>query len=77
MNQQDMAEAITLELKTYFQELLDEESEHGDIGATSFKVVHDQLMDSQKDKLREVSGEKFDSLCESGSIISIGIQYRF
>ncbi|TET09394.1 MAG: epoxyqueuosine reductase [Candidatus Thorarchaeota archaeon] len=76
MNQQDMAEANTLELKTYFQELLDEESEHGDIGATGFKVVYDQLMDSQKDKLREVSGEKFDSLCESGSIISIGIPYK-
>ena len=76
MDQQEIVEANTLALKTYFQKLLDEENEQGDIGATSFKIVHDELMDSQKEKLREVTGEQFDSLYKSGSIISIGVPYK-
>jgi len=76
MNQQEMAETNTLELKEYFQDILEEESEQGEIGATSFMVVYNELMDSQKKKLRDVTGAQFDSLFESGSIICIGVPYR-
>ncbi len=76
MNQQEIAEVNTLKLKTYFHELLNKENEQGDIGTTSFKVVYDELMDSQKEKLRDVAEAQFDSLYESGSIICIGVPYR-
>ena len=76
MNHQNEAKENTLELHRVFQELLEEENEHGDIGVTSFKVVYDELMDVQKEKLREISKEQFDSLYVSGSIICIGVAYR-
>ena len=76
MNQQEIAEANTLELKKYFQEILEEEGEQGDIGATSFMVVYNELMNSQKKMLRDITRAQFDSLYESGSIICIGVPYR-
>lgn len=76
MNQHRMAETNTLELKEYFHELLGAEKEQGDLGATSFSTVYDELMDSQKKKLREVTGKQFDSLYDSGSIICIGVPFK-
>ena len=76
MNHQKEAKENTLELNRVFQRLLADENERGDLGVTSFKVVYDELMDVQKDKLRETVKEQFDSLYESGSIICIGVAYR-
>lgn len=76
MNQQIEAESNTEELTKYYQELLKEENEKGDIGVTSFHSVFDVLMDVQKDKLREMTDDHFDSLYESGSIICIGVAYK-
>jgi epoxyqueuosine reductase QueG len=76
MHQQNEAEVNTKVLREYFQELLDMENELGDIGISSFAVVYDELMDSQKEKLRTITDEQFDSFYESGSIICIGVAYR-
>lgn len=76
MTHQKEAKENTLELHRVFQELLDGENEQGDIGVTSFKIVYDELMDVQKEKLREITQEQFDTLYESGSIICIGVAYR-
>ncbi|MFW9844322.1 MAG: hypothetical protein ACFFEV_07090 [Candidatus Thorarchaeota archaeon] len=70
------AKENALELLSVFQVLLRDENEQGDLGVASFKVVYDELMDVQKEKLREIVGEQFDALYESGSIICIGIAYR-
>ncbi len=75
MNQKE-AKENTLELHRVFRELLDGENERGDIGATSFKAVYDEMMEVQKDRLREVVQEQFDVLYKSGSIICIGVAYR-
>jgi len=76
MTRQNEAKKSTLELRRVFQELLDDENEQGDIGVSSFRVVYDELMDVQKEKLREITKEKFNILYESGSIICIGVAYR-
>ena len=76
MNHRNDAKENTLELRRVFQELLDDEKERGDIGVTSFKVVFDELMEVQKQKLREITKEQFESLYESGFIICIGVAYR-
>ncbi|MHA1863340.1 MAG: hypothetical protein ACTSWA_06205 [Candidatus Thorarchaeota archaeon] len=76
MNHRNDAKENTLELRRVFQELLDDEKERGDIGVTSFKVVFDELMEVQKQKLREITKEQFKSLYESGFIICIGVAYR-
>ena len=47
MNQQSEAESNTQDLIAYFQELLEEEGEKGDIGVTSLHSVFDVLMDVQ------------------------------
>lgn len=76
MNLQKEAQENTLELSRIFQKLLEDAGEQGDIGVTSFKVVYDELMDVQKEKLREITQEQFDVLYKSGSIICIGVAYR-
>lgn len=76
MSLQKEAEENTIELHRIFQKLLDEENEKGDIGVTSFKIVYDELMEVQQQKLREITGEQFENLYEFGSIISIGVAYR-
>jgi len=76
MDQQSEAESNTQDLIAYFQELLEEEGEKGDIGVTSFHSVFDVLIDVQQQKLRQMAGERFDSLYESGSIICIGVAYK-
>ncbi len=76
MNHRKEAKENTLELHRVFQQLLDDEKEQGDLGVTSFKVVSDELMDVQKEKLREITEEQFDILYESGSIICIAVAYR-
>jgi epoxyqueuosine reductase QueG len=70
------AEENTNHLKAFFSRLLTEGSEKGDIGIASFRVVYDELMDVQKQKLREIVALDFDTLYESGSIISIGVSYH-
>ncbi len=76
MNQQSAAESNTREVVKYFQKLLEQEGERGDIGVTSFHSVFDVLMDVQKEKLRQTAGDQFDSLYDSGSIICIGVAYK-
>ena len=76
MNHQKEAKENSAELRRVFQQLLDDENEQGDLGVTSFKVVYDELMDVQKEKLREITQEQFDVLYESGSIICIAVAYR-
>ncbi|MGY5879936.1 MAG: hypothetical protein RTV31_06775 [Candidatus Thorarchaeota archaeon] len=76
MNHRNEAKENTLELHRVFQKLLADENEQGDLGVTSFKAVYDELMNVQKEKLREVVQEQFDTLYESGSIICIGVAYR-
>ena len=76
MNHRNDAKENTLELRRVFQELLDGENERGDIGVTSFRAVFDELMEVQKQKLREITKEQFESLYESGYIICIGVAYR-
>ncbi|MHA2160293.1 MAG: hypothetical protein ACXABE_15475, partial [Candidatus Thorarchaeota archaeon] len=76
MNQQEIAERNTLELETFFQKLLVNENEEGDLGVTSFQIVYNELMPVQKEKIREITGDQFSLLYESGSIICIGVSYR-
>jgi hypothetical protein len=76
MNQLSKAEYNTQELNKYFQDLLEDEGEKGDIGVTSFHSVFDVLLDVQKERLRQTARERFDSLYESGSIICIGVAYK-
>ncbi|MHA1389882.1 MAG: hypothetical protein ACTSUZ_02740 [Candidatus Thorarchaeota archaeon] len=76
MNHRKEAKENTLELHRVFQRLLEDEGERGDIGVTSFKIVYDELMNVQKEKLRETVNEQFEALYESGSIICIAVAYR-
>ncbi len=76
MSLQKEAEENTRELHRVFQKLLDEENENGDLGVTSFRVVYDELMEVQKDKLRGITGNQFENLYKSGSIICIGVAYQ-
>ena len=76
MSLQKEAEENTAKLRRVFQMLLEEENEKGDIGVTSFKTVYDELMEEQQQKLREITGEHFEDLYESGSIICIGVSYQ-
>jgi len=62
MNFQKEAQKNTLELRRIFIKLLDDASEKGDIGVSSFKVVFDELIDEQKEKLRELTLDQFNSL---------------
>jgi len=55
MNHQKEVKENSAELRRVFQQLLDDENEQGDLGVTSFKVVYDELMDVQKEKLRAVA----------------------
>ena len=55
-----------------------EASRHGlrfCLGVAPFREVHDGLLPAQRAKLREVSGERFDSFMEGGSFISIAFAY--
>ncbi|MFW9980406.1 MAG: hypothetical protein ACFFE3_00655 [Candidatus Thorarchaeota archaeon] len=76
MNQQSEAESNTQDLTNCFQSLLEKEGEKGDIGFSSFHSVFDGLMDVQKEKLRQTAGDRFDSLYETGSIVSICVAYK-
>ena len=64
------------EITEFFHELLESSREEGDIGFTSFKAVFDELMPIQKEKLKSITGRRFDSFLENGSMVSIGITYR-
>ncbi len=45
------------------------------LGVSPFREVHDGLLPVQRKKLREISGERFDSFMEKGSFISIAFAY--
>jgi len=47
----------------------------GVMGVASFRLVHDALFPVQRRLLEEASGERFTSLMEGGSIISIAYAY--
>ena len=55
-----------------------EASRHGlrcSLGVASFREVHDGLLPVQRVKLKEFTGERFDSFMEGGSFVSIGFAY--
>ncbi len=76
MKSQSTASKYSEEIRGYFFHLLESENEQGDIGFGSFKAVFDELMPVQQEKLRELTGNKFDSFMKEGSIVCIGIAYR-
>jgi len=45
------------------------------LGVASFREVYEGLLPVQKERLREISGERFDSFMEKGSVISIAFAY--
>lgn len=55
-----------------------EASKHGlrcSLGVAPFRGVHDGLLPVQREKLREITGERFDSFMEGGSFVSIAFAY--
>jgi len=76
MDQQNEAELNTQEMRKLFLNLLSKENEQGDIGVTSFRRVYNELLEVQRNKLREITDKQFDSIYKSGSIICIGVPYR-
>ena len=65
-------------LKSVRRDLEAEASKHGlrcVLGVAPFIEVHDELLPVQREKLRELTGERFDSLMEGSSFISIAFAY--
>jgi epoxyqueuosine reductase QueG len=65
-------------LEAVRRDLEAEAARHGlrcHLGVASFKEVNGGLLPVQKERLREVSGERFDSFMEGGSFISIAFAY--
>lgn len=60
-------------------ELFGEESARhgleGALGVAAFRSVHDALLAVQQERLRDLSGERFDALMDAGSFISIAFAY--
>jgi epoxyqueuosine reductase QueG len=66
-------------LETLRRELEAEASRRGlksDLGVAPFQEVYEGLLPVQRSKLRGISGERFDSFMERGSIISIAFTYQ-
>ncbi len=76
MNNQSTALKLSEEIRVYFLQLLNSSREQGDIGFCSFKRVFEELMPVQQEKLRELTGNQYDSFMRDGSIVCIGIAYR-
>jgi epoxyqueuosine reductase len=62
-------------VKSLFDEKLAGIGYDGVVGAADLRKVHDELMPVQRNRLKDVYGEKFQNLKENGSIICIGIAY--
>ncbi len=65
-------------LETVRRYLEAEASRHGlrcFLGVAPFRDVHEGLLPVQRKKLKEITGERFDSYLEEGSIISIAFAY--
>jgi hypothetical protein len=62
-------------VKSFFDEKLAQIGYEGVIGSADFRKVYDELMPIQRNKLKDICGEKFQNLMEIGSIICIGIAY--
>jgi len=60
-------------------ELFGEESARhrleGVLGVVAYESVYDALHPSQQERLREISGDRFDALMDAGSFISIAFAY--
>ena len=68
----------TSNIETVRNHLEAEASRHGlrhVLGVAPFRGVHDGLLPVQRAKLRDVTGERFDSFMEGGSFISIAFAY--
>ena len=71
-----MTQSMTRRIHDHFNEHLNRVSCKGVLGFANFKVVYDALMPIQQERLEQISGDKFDVLMDSGSIISFGIAYQ-
>jgi len=47
----------------------------GALGVAAFRSVHDALLPVQQERLRDISGDRFDALMDNGSFISIAFAY--
>jgi epoxyqueuosine reductase QueG len=65
-------------LAAVHRDLEDEAVRHGlrcHLGVAPFREVHERLLPVQRAKLRDITGERFDSFMEGGSFISIALAY--
>lgn len=69
------AEQNSKTIKDFFEQKLAALERDGVIGVAKFQNVYNELMPSQKAKLEQICGERFQDFLEKGSIICIGIAY--
>ncbi|MFQ5832559.1 MAG: hypothetical protein ACE5H4_07645 [Candidatus Thorarchaeota archaeon] len=69
-------ERNTDSLQQFFLEYLQKISCQGILGVAEFQRVYEDLMPVQQDRLRSFADSRFESLIDSGYVISIGIAYR-
>jgi epoxyqueuosine reductase QueG len=63
------------EVHQFFVEQLEASSYQGIVGVASFDKVYKELMPVQQEKLKDLTGEKYNELTDSGSILSIAVAY--
>jgi epoxyqueuosine reductase QueG len=63
------------EVHHFFIEQLESSSSHGILGVASFDKVYNELMPVQQKKLKDLIGQGFEDLIDSGSILSIAVTY--
>ena len=76
MEQEKIAAIKSQDIKKFFHNYLESIGETGDIGFAKFERIYDALIPVQQEKLRLITGRRFEMLLDSGSFISIGISYR-
>jgi len=64
------------EVSKDFRTLLNEFGERGDIGFCRFRDVYGNLLPVQQDKVREITGNRFDTIYDRGTVISFGVAFR-
>jgi epoxyqueuosine reductase QueG len=65
----------TERLRMLFRSMAKDHKLRGILGIAKFKTVYDSLMDVQKEKLRRIVGERFQSLSKDGKFVSIAYVY--
>jgi epoxyqueuosine reductase QueG len=76
MVKSDESAAMSEDIRAFFNDLLESHNETGDIGFANFKAVYDSLMPVQQEKLKSITGDRFNLLMKEGSFVSIGIAYK-